>query len=228
MTTPRDALFVDALSGSDGTAEVAPAPRFDDYFGDPLAALQKDAKATAMPVVSLPVVHFAPPDPREWMSHLAEPEPASQQNPVAAPVRSPAPQFAPAPRAGVSYAPQLGVASYPPGSWPPPNAPGAPARPIGQRHAPRQSSAPARLPLTQGAAAAQRRMQVQRPAPQRPAVAQRPAQDHRSSPQPGMTAPSSRKKTGGAWTTLFVVIIFLVFSGLGRQAIDALLEILNR
>lgn len=207
MTPPRDALFVDALSGSDGTAEVAPPPWQDERFGDPLAASPAEPRAAAIPVVTLPVVELAPPDPREWMSHLAGEEPQSApRRPGGAPSGVPGQAAGPMPAQypGVQYAAQLGAPSYLPGSWAPPGTPG-------QRHAARQSSAPAR-----------------RPAPQRPASTQRAASASRQATMPGQARPAGRKKSGGGWTVLFVLIIFLVFSGLGREAIDALLEILNR
>lgn len=198
MTTPRDALFVDALSGSDGTAEVAPAPWSDERFGDPLAESVVEPRGSVVPVVSLPVVQLAPPDPRQWMSHLAEQaaqEPSAPRHPQTPP--------------GVQYAAQPGAPSYVAGAWPPPAIPGPPARAAGQRLAPRQSSAPRRP------AAPQRAAGTQRPAPQR-----RPAAPP--------TQPAVRKKSGGGWAALFVLIIFLVFSGLGQRVVDAVLEILNR
>lgn len=207
MTTPPDAAFADALFGSDGMADPAPAPWRTETFADPLAAVGTDRSDAAIRVVPLPVVQLTPPDPRDFMSHLAEEAPpVAQQAPYAS---FPPPQ-----------------ALYPPQrAWPPP----APPRVGGsQRNAARQSSA-----LTQRSA----QRPAQRPGQQRPVQParqpQRPAIQQRQLPvtQPGQRRPAAtrtRKKSGGGWAGVFVVIVFLVASGAGKRILDAITELLNR
>lgn len=152
MTTPPDESFADALFGSDGTADAAPVAFRPEAFADPLAAVSADSGAAATLVAPLPVVQLTPPDPREWMSHLAEEASAPQYPPPVVP-----PPFA---------APQ---------TWAPP----AP-RPSGsQRNAARQSSAPRRPPVARtrpapapAPAIQQRQMPASRPA-QRGAAAKK-------------------------------------------------------
>jgi hypothetical protein len=249
------ATFIYALSGSDGTADPVLAPPVTDFFGDATAdpvihrgravvlAVEQQEPAAAPAPVSTAAAAAPPAVPaqsptsaqRQPVPGLAPRRPAGAAPERVAvapgmrmPLRYSAPQYAPQSPQPPQYSPQSSRQRPPPrpqgatprGQWPP----GAPR---GQWPPPAGSRAP-------------QRAVAQRPGQARPAAAsyssprqpQLPPRTTHPHPRPG--APTAKgpgkasSKAAAGWSVFLAIILFLLFSGAGREVLDALAELLNR
>lgn len=68
------------------------------------------------------------------------------------------------------------------------------------------------------------------PSRPRPALPQAPVRSARPAGaiRPARPAPAARKKSGSGWSVLFVIIFFLVISGVGREMLDVLAGFFGR
>lgn len=243
------AMFTDALSGDDGTADPPAAAPLSDRFIDATADVTADrmpARSRRMreaaaivvqgaatqpvpgsqPVAAQPAAVPAVPGPG-----LAPPRPvgAAPNRPVGTtavvsghrmPERYPAPQYPPSQYAPAQYAP----ARYAPAQYAAPQA----QRP-GMRPAPPRAQVPPRAPARSTAAARPRAASYQPGrAPQAPM--RRVGLDARPTGpgRPARPAARNSRKASGGWAALLAAILFLVVSGAGRQVLDAISNLLNR
>lgn len=68
------------------------------------------------------------------------------------------------------------------------------------------------------------------PAATRPAAYQQQAQLPSPAARPRTRQPSApaRKKSGGGWVMVFVILLFLILSGTGRELLDVIADFLNQ
>jgi len=231
-------LFTDALSGVDGTAAVPPPSWRPETYPDALLApdsvLDEPIKMPHVPVPEIPAI---PAMPEDWDRDLnlpasrgssaeraaaAREAAAARRNatvaqrggsgPAVAPGSRPHVQAAnrPTPKPAVQAGSQHRAPSHPVPIAPAAGYTGATSAPTGvptQTWAPPVAHHPTAVPPA--------------PARVRYSASGRPA-------APARRTSTSKKKSGGAWSVIVFLIIFLMASGVGKNLLDALANLFNQ
>jgi hypothetical protein len=244
-STVPDALFTDALSGTDGTDDPPPPRWRPETFPDALVAPQLDTgPGDGSPAVTVPAAPV--PSPENWVGDLDLPSPAPPARSNAArssAARAEAARQAAAARRDAARAVSAGpgtrrssapsgarvavAASTPAASLPAPAVYQQVAYPPGYQQPAYQASAYRQPSYAPPTAFAQQPTGARHPAPVAPAG--RPA-PHRPSPsrRPSTSGGSQRKKSSGLWGALVFLIFLLIASGFGQRILDALSDLINQ